>query len=127
MKNKRGITIISLIVTIVVLLILVGVSVSTFRPNSGIIKRARMAKTGAINKELKEYLSLIRDNILAGGTIGGNAVLDKIKAQVDAENATKDEIKKIIIQGSSFDDVAGEYIFQIKYDDKIYTITIDAN
>ena len=37
LKNKRGITLIALVVTIVVLLILAGVSISLILDNNGII------------------------------------------------------------------------------------------
>ena len=46
-KNSRGITLIALVVTIVVLLILAGVSVNTIFSNDGILNRARNAQNAA--------------------------------------------------------------------------------
>lgn len=46
-KNSRGITLIALVVTIVVLLILAGVSVNTIFSNDGILNRARSAQNAA--------------------------------------------------------------------------------
>lgn len=43
-KKERGITLVALVVTIVVLLILAGVSISLVLGNNGIIKRAQQAK-----------------------------------------------------------------------------------
>ena len=44
MKNKRGITLVALVITIIVLLILAGVSISMISGNDGIIQRAADAK-----------------------------------------------------------------------------------
>ena len=44
LKNKRGITLIALVVTIVVLLILAGVSISLILDNNGIIQKSKDAK-----------------------------------------------------------------------------------
>ena len=45
LKNKNGITLIALVVTIVVLLILAGVSISLILDNNGIIQKSKEAKT----------------------------------------------------------------------------------
>ena len=44
LKNKRGLTLIALVVTIVVLLILAGVSISLILDNNGIIQKSKDAK-----------------------------------------------------------------------------------
>ena len=44
LKNKKGITLIALVVTIVVLLILAGVSISLILDNNGIIQKSKDAK-----------------------------------------------------------------------------------
>ena len=49
MKNQRGITLIALVVTIVVLLILAGTSIAMLSGETGIISNAQRAKMG--NKE----------------------------------------------------------------------------
>ncbi len=43
-KNKKGITLIALVVTIVVLLILAGVSISLILDNNGIIQKSKDAR-----------------------------------------------------------------------------------
>ena len=42
LKNKRGITLIALVVTIVVLLILAGISISLIVDKNGIIQKVKM-------------------------------------------------------------------------------------
>ena len=45
MKNNKGITLVALVVTIVVLLILAGVSINLVLGNNGIIAKAKDAET----------------------------------------------------------------------------------
>ena len=57
-RNERGITLIALVVTIVVLLILAGVSISMLTGENGIITQAQQSKLQTeIGKE-KEYITL---------------------------------------------------------------------
>ena len=58
LKNKNGITLIALVVTIVVLLILAGVSISMLTGENGIIKRAQEAKEKSEIAEEKELVEL---------------------------------------------------------------------
>ena len=44
LKNRKGITLIALVVTIVVLLILAGVSISLILDNNGVIQKSKEAK-----------------------------------------------------------------------------------
>ena len=44
MRNNKGITLVALVVTIVVLLILAGVSINLVLGDNGIVKRAQEAK-----------------------------------------------------------------------------------
>ena len=58
MKNKRGITLIALIITIIVLLILAGVSISLVVGENGILNRATDANKKTNLETEKEYLEL---------------------------------------------------------------------
>ena len=57
-KNKKGITLVALIVTIVVLLILAGVSLNLLVGNNGIITRAKQAKISNDLSSYKEQLAM---------------------------------------------------------------------
>ena len=57
-ENKKGITLIALVVTIVVLLILAGVSLNLLIGNNGIITRARQAKISNDLSSYKEQLAM---------------------------------------------------------------------
>ena len=79
-SNQTGITLIALVVTIVVLLILAGVSISALFGDSGIIDRAKEAQnetnqaTERDKKEIKELSNWLdsKTNGNSGGSTGGN-------------------------------------------------------
>ena len=76
MKNNKGITLVALVVTIVVLLILAGVSINLVLGNNGIIAKAQEAKTKqaeASQNDLKGMNSLIEqmESTLNGSGNGG--------------------------------------------------------
>ena len=81
MKNKRilkerGITLIALVVTIVVLLILAGVSLNAIFSENGIIKRAKDAQN-RMNNAQESDLNALNDldkwiDNQVNGTAGGN-------------------------------------------------------
>ncbi len=58
-KNNTGITLIALVVTIIVLLILTGVSIAMITGDNGILTQATEAKEKTQIAELKERLQLI--------------------------------------------------------------------
>lgn len=58
MKNKRGITLIALVVTIIITLIIAGVSISVLVGEQGIINKSIIAKKQAIISNEKEILHL---------------------------------------------------------------------
>ena len=58
-NESRGITLIALVVTIIVLLILAGVSISVLTGENGILKRSTEAKEQTRIAEAKEELDLI--------------------------------------------------------------------
>ena len=104
MKNRRGITLIALVVTIVVLLILAGVSISLLIDNNGIINRSKDAKrsyrTGQIKEEVELAYSSVRTDVLT----------DKI---------TEDEVAKRLGEelGVSVSETDKDYNFKYKGED----------
>ncbi|MCI8272720.1 MAG: hypothetical protein HFJ55_01390 [Clostridia bacterium] len=58
MKNKEGITLIALVVTLIVLLILAGVSIALLIGENGVIYQARNAKENSREAEAREKLEL---------------------------------------------------------------------
>jgi len=58
LKNKKGITLIALVVTIVVLLILAGVTISLILDENGIIAKSKDARNSAIESDEKEKVEM---------------------------------------------------------------------
>ena len=78
-KQTKGITLIALVITIIVLLILAGVSIAMLTGENGILSQAQRAKTETENAAANEAARLdeynqIMDNWINGGTTtgGGN-------------------------------------------------------
>ena len=102
MKNNKGITLVALVVTIVVLLILAGVSINLVLGNNGIIAKAKDAKTKsteASQNDLKGMNGLVSEmeGALAGngstgsgsgnGGAGGSGTGTKVPEAATAETA----------------------------------------
>ena len=93
LKNRKGITLVALVVTIVVLLILAGVSINLILGNNGIIAKAKDAETKsaeASENDLKGMNGLVSEmeGALAGnGGAGGSGAGTKVPAEATAETA----------------------------------------
>ena len=93
MKKNKGITLVALVVTIVVLLILAGVSINLVLGDNGIVKKAQDAKTKsaeASENDLKGMNGLVSEmeGALAGnGGAGGSGTGTKVPAEATAETA----------------------------------------
>ena len=59
LKNNKGITLIALVITIIVLLILAGVSIAMLTGDNGVLSRASSAKVANKLGEVKDEISLI--------------------------------------------------------------------
>ena len=64
MRNQRGITLIALVITIIVLLILAGVSIAMLTGDNGILSNARTAQTQTVTKSNEEVLKLAVSNVI---------------------------------------------------------------
>lgn len=83
LKESKGITLIALIVTIIVLLILAGVSVMTLVGENGILTQAQNAKRANENKSAEEKVKLA---IMAARSQTTDASLDATKLKTEVEN-----------------------------------------
>ena len=98
-SNQAGITLIALVVTIVVLLILAGVSLNAIFSDSGIIQKAKDAQTKAdeaTQKDLEgiDSLDQLVNKYANGGTTGGKTELKAYdKAEKNADGTLKENAK----------------------------------
>ena len=93
MKNNKGITLVALVVTIVILLILAGVSINLVLGNNGIIAKAQEAKTKSAEasendlKGMNGLLSEMEGALAGNGGAGGSGTGTKVPAEATAETA----------------------------------------
>ena len=89
MKNNKGITLVALVVTIVVLLILAAVSINLVLGDNGIVKKAQDAKTKTTEDQenMLTGMNQLADEIdnLTGGNGGGSDT--NVPAEATAETA----------------------------------------
>ena len=95
-KNNTGITLIVLVVTIIVLLILAGISISMIAGENGILYRASEASEATRGGEVKEAVSLaIAENLMAkyasGSKIGREELIEQLSesGKLKPEEVTK--------------------------------------
>lgn len=120
MKKMRGITLIALIITIIVMLILVGVTVTT-AINGGLLKQAQKAKTRHEEEYIKEQIQIALVSSIDERLIeyeygtGGNVNLLVLKQELEKIFATKIgtgkmSIRVLIPGDSGYVEVSDEYL-----------------
>lgn len=65
LRNEHAITLIALVITIIVLLILAGVTIITLTGENGVVSKSVKAKTENKNASIKEAIDLTRAEVLA--------------------------------------------------------------
>ena len=63
LKQKKGITLIALIITIIILIILAGVSINVLFGSEGIVTKAKNAKENYKIAQLEEGLQLVKSTV----------------------------------------------------------------
>ncbi len=132
-KNNKGITLIALVVTIVVLIILAGVSISMLTGENGIVTQAQNAKEETeIGKE-KEMVTLAVSSLKAQGYETGENMLTSENLQKEMDElagkdktlVTGDTILTVLFKDSNREynvNSDGEFVEPIDYEN-IYTYT----
>ena len=118
LKQKEGITLIALVITIIVLLILAGVSIAMLTGDNGILTQANNAKTQTEIGTEKEQLSLAVTDVRTSGLSIGENLLNKTNLQKSLDN----------IVGAGKTQVDGEGILSVFFTDseRTYYVTADA-
>ena len=108
MKNNKGITLIALVVTIIVLLILAGVSIAMLTGQNGILEKAGAAKKASTAGNLDEAVKIVvgnrMTNDLGWTKIGQSAENTEAEAtalvsDIKAVNSTFKEVQAEIVTG----------------------------
>ena len=113
-KREKGITLVALVITIVILLILAGIAIAALTGNNGLFSRAQQAKEETIKSQLKEEITMAIQEIQAEELPRGNNVTLETLADGQLESKLKD-----ITVALENDEINGEY--------KDYEYTINSN
>ena len=93
--KEKGITLIALVVTIVILLILAGVSIAMLTGDNGILTQAQNAKNKTEEAERNEKLDLLKQEELINETLNGVEV-EQVTDEKPGELEKEDENTLII-------------------------------
>ena len=103
LKEQKGITLIALVITIIVLLILAGVSIAMLTGNNGILTRANDSKAETAKAEVMERINMELNaayaDVLSGDiTTFGEDYVANINKNLGADKATAsvDTDKKVL-------------------------------
>ena len=86
LKKEKGITLIALVVTIIILIILAGVSINLLFGQYGIITRAKNAKDSYAEESIKERISIMIADYEVEKNITNKSLLEYLQEQVSAGN-----------------------------------------
>ena len=111
-KEKKGITLIALVITIIVLLILAGVSIAMLTGQNGILTQAQNAKTTTANKSAEEKVKLA---VMAARAQSEDASLDLEKLTTEVTTN----------YGGQVD--GGAFPATVTIDGKSFTVDSDGN
>lgn len=90
MKKQNGITLIALVITIIVLLILAGVSIAMLTGENGILNKATNATVETRKAEIREAITLATSTIMADNVDPTTTTKTEISYATIAEQINKD-------------------------------------
>lgn len=127
MKEQKGITLIALVITIIVLLILAGVSIAMLTGENGILNKASTAKTASLEGEVVEAIKLgiaeiqadKLDPVSETKTTDGKMSVNSIVKAAKRNNSSITEV------GDSYPstEITAETTFKVALNKKTYDVT----
>ncbi len=116
-NNSKGITLIALVITIIVLLILAGVTINLTLGENGIFRTAQEAGEAYKISEITERLELAKLPVQLDNR--GMTVLDKyLEELIEQGIITQEDIEETGNENSRYITVEGEYVYLIEEIDK---------
>ena len=111
--DKKGITLIALVVTIVVLLILAGITISLVFGSNGVIQKAQDSKEQTKIGEMREKLEMAKVPVYADGN--GSYKVQDYWGRIESEGLIADKTVDIIDNGDGTYEVTTTpgYVFEI--------------
>ena len=132
MKNQKGITLIALVITIIVLLILAGVSIAMLTGENGILNKATTAVDESEKAEAEETLKLAVAEILANKldpTYTGDLDeinVDNLEDRVPANNSNVSVDSTTSQDISESGDIVAQSKVVLKINDSTHTFYVAA-
>ena len=130
LKNNKGITLIALVITIIVLLILAGVSIASLSGQNGILTKAGEAKTTNAEKSAKEAVEMVLDEWQIEKHTGSQTLEEFLNSKKTEGNL--DDVKKN--EDGTFEVEKDEYLAIVNadgiitsYDEIVSVITATGN
>ncbi len=111
MKKEKGITLIALVITIIVLLILAGVAIATLTGENGILSKAETAKDETTSKAEEEQIKIAYSGVIAQRLGTGGVFVNDLNEEFkqNSTNATAQGLEKGNIK-VIFNDTLNQYI-----------------
>ena len=119
MTNNKGITLIALVITIIVLLILAGVSIAMLTGQNGILTQANSSKTATTKAESVEKINLALNAVKS--KIYEQQVTTSTYSPLDSSNKVKTEISTLMTSDlpgltENTSAVEGKYTYSVDSD-----------
>lgn len=71
MKEQKGITLVALVITIIILLILAGIAIASITNDNGLFNRAKQAKNNTVNSQQAENAAINSYNTAIDDALNG--------------------------------------------------------
>ena len=116
-NKASGISLLSLVVTVIVLLLLAGISVSMITGDNGLIRQAILAKDNTKKEEAREQ---IQAEVLRSFDKLGDLKLSSLKTKLEGINADTTNIEDIIIDDAQTGKITlNGYSFYVDYNNNV--------
>lgn len=126
MKKQNGITLIALVITIIVLLILAGVSIAMLTGENGILSKATTATEKTQEAEAEEAIKLAVNVVLADKLDPSVTDTDKTTISADSIKAANNDSNVAIAANTANDDTAADKIgIDATIGKKTYSFTVN--
>ena len=120
LRKNKGITLVALVITIIILLILAGIGIATLTGDNGLFARAKQAKEKTVEGQLREEIVMAIQDIQAEELPKGNKVTLETLVDDQLESKLKDITAEL--EGN---EINGEYKdYEYTIDDK-FNVTIN--
>ena len=136
LKKEKGITLVALVVTIIVLLILAFIAISMIMGDNGVVEKAKESKEETIKAQEREFIKLAYQDLemdyrLKGTDITADRVMEKLSEydkNIEVKMITKDEIgdTEVVVEKNSGEEYA-EIVFTETEHKYAGSLVIDEN